>query len=490
MRKFKHTVRASALALMTLGLMGQAVFAAAQEPEATSRQFSAKAGEIVLEAQSFITEDNFSAALQKLNTAKNLPNLSPYEFAVIAQMQGASYYQLGQYSQAITALESAIGAGGLPAKDVDILRVKLAQMMIGNGQYVKGAEALERHLKNGGLEKADYVKMLSQAWVQAKRYDRALPWAEKEFAGANPKTRSHYDTLIFLYSNLKMADRQSDVVKEMIARWPNEKPLWDAWASLLAQSGRDEDAFEVSKLLYLGGALTDEADILKVVQYYAYYDMPFQAAKILESEMNAGRVVRQTERLEQLSSLFRQAREYARAIPILEEATKSSNSAEIDAQLGEALYNEGQCDRAETAFRQAINRGYDAGKAWTLIATCRYEDVQKHQKLNCAMSKAEMDIAPKTKARQLTLAAFEKVPPTSSQIRDAKKWITFIKAERESLDKRCEFEEKVRRDECFKDIRRAYDGQFVDGKFTLGNSICTAYIDDYNEEYPRAPVDG
>jgi len=391
---------------MTLSLMGQTAFAAAQEPEATSRQFSSKAGEIVLEAQSFITEDNFSAALQKLNTAKNLPDLSPYEFAVIAQMQGTSYYQLGQYSQAITALESAIGAGGLPVKEVDILRVKLAQMMIGNGQYVKGAEALERHLKNGGLEKADYVKMLNQAWVQAKRYDRALPWAEKEFAGANPKTRSHYDTLIFLYSNLKMADRQSGVVKEMITRWPNEKPLWDAWAALLAQSGRDEDAFEVSKL------------------------------------------------------------------------------------FGEALYNEGQCDRAETAFRQAINRGYDAGKAWTLIATCRYEDVQKHQKVNCAMSKAEMDTAPKTKARQLTLAAFEKVPPTSSQIRDAKKWITFIKAERESLDKRCEFEEKVRRDECFKDIRRAYDGQFVDGKFTLGNSICTAYIDGYNEQYPRTPVDG
>ena len=475
-------VRASALALMTL-ICSFVFTSSAYAQEAASRQFSAKAGEAVIEAQNFMTQNQFSAALTQLSKAQSLTDLTPYERSIIAQMQGASYYQLDQYASAIAAFERAIAAGGLSPKEEGDMRAQIAQLMIGNGQFREGAEKLEAYLRAGGTEKTKYTDMLTQAWIEAKVYERALPWAQKSFTAAKPKERKHYDLMNFLYSNLKQTGRQAELVKEMIARWPNETELWEAWASLLVQSGRDEDAFEVNKLLYLGGALTEEEDILKIVQYYSYYEMPYQAAQILEKELNVGRVARQTDKLVQLATLYRQAREYARAIPILEAATKSGGTGELYAQLGEALYNEGQCGRAEAVFKQGIDRGYDAGKVWTLIATCRYEDVQRQEKLNCAMSEAEKAAAPKTKARQSTIAAFERVPATSTQSRDAKKWISFIKAERQTFDKRCEFEERVRKDECFKDIRRAYEGQFVNGKFTLGNPKCKVYVLAYDKEY-------
>lgn len=366
--------------------------------------------------------------------------------------------------------------------------------MIADGRHAQGAEALETYLATGGTEKPEYAELLTNAWIQAENYARALPWGQKWFAAANPKQRRHYDLMNYLYNNLGQSSRQADIVKQMISRWPEDQSLWQAWASLFATAGQDEDAFAVTKLLYLGGALTREDEILKVVQYYSYYDMPYQAAQILEKELNAGRVSRETDKLVQLATLFRQAREYARAIPVLEAATERGGaggyvSAELDAQLGEALYNEGLCVRAETAFKKAIDRGYEAGKAWTLIATCRYEDVQKQEKLNCAMNEAEKLAAPKTKARQSTITAFEKVPPGSKQARDAKKWISFIKGERLTFDKRCEFEDRVRREECYKDIRRAYAGQFTDGKFTLGNPECESYIEDYNIKY-RSNIEG
>jgi len=142
---------------------------------------------------------------------------------------------------------------------------------------------------------------------------------------------------------------------------------------------------------------------------------------------------------------------------VLEAATQSGGTGALYAQLGEALYNEGLCVRAETAFKKAIERGYEAGKAWTLIATCRYENVQQQEKLTCDMSAAEKATAPKTKARQSAIAAFENVPAESKQAHDAKKWISFIKSERLTFDKRCEFEIVQIRQHCFLDIRRAYD---------------------------------
>ena len=479
-------VRASALTLMTLGCVTAVpVQTHAQETETASRQFSAKAGEKVLEAQNLMTAEKPSAALGVLLEALSVPDLTPYERAIIFQMQGANYYALKQFGPAVTAFEDAVKAGGLNAVETSEMEVKIAQLLIANDQPAFGAERLEAYFKSGGVQKPEYIELLSQAWLQAQNYERALPWVEKWAAAANPKERRHFDSLNFLYSALKRPDRQAEVVKEMIMRWPGERDLWEAWASLFAATGQDEDAYAVKKLLYLGGGLTTEAEILQIVQYYSYYEMPYQAAQILERELKAGRVVRGPEKLVQLASLFRQAREYARAIPVLEAATKMGASGDLYAGLGEALYNEGQCERAETAFRQAIDRGYDAGKAWSHIATCRYEEVQKQQKLNCKMSEDAKDAASRTRARQSTIAAFENVPPTSTQSRDAKKWISFIKAERQTFEKRCEFEERVRRDECFKDIERAYRNQFTNGKFTLGNPSCEVYVAAYYVEYLR-----
>ena len=127
---------------------------------------------------------------------------------------------------------------------------------------------------------------------------------------------------------------------------------------------------------------------MKIVQYYSFYDMPYHAAEILEREMNAGRITSSADKLVQLSDLFRQAREYRRAIPILERAAAQSGKAKLYADLGEALYNEGDCAKAEDAFTQAINKGYDRGKSWMLIATCRYEDAQKEDRAVCANTDA------------------------------------------------------------------------------------------------------
>ncbi len=478
------SVRAFALTAMALGYtLALPSHSYAQNTDAPTRQFSAKAGGLVLEAQNLLTAEQYEDALTKLSAASALSDLTAYEKAVIHQMQGTSLYALNKFGPAIAALEKAVASGGLDAKARNDLEVKIAQLLIVNGRSREGAEKLEKYLAAGGAFKPDYAQLLTQAWIDVKSHERALPWAQKWFEAASPKERKHYDLLNFLYNKLGQSGRQATLVKDMIQRWPQDKDLWTAWISLLSHAGQDDDAFAVSKLLYLGGAVTTEAEILKVVQYYSYYDMPYEAAQILEKEMNAGRVSQAPETLLQLATLFRQAREYGRAIPVLEAVTQLQANAKSYAQLGEALYNEGECQRAEAAFKQGIDRGYDAGKAWTLIATCRYEAVQMQEKLTCEMSETQKANAPKTKARQSAIAAFENVPSTAKEARDAKKWISFIKSERLTFDKRCAFEERVRREECFKDIKRAYDGQFVDGKFTLGNPECEVYREAYDKEY-------
>ena len=470
-KSFKHWLCMGAAAVLSIGTLSAITPSLAYAQDSApveGRQFGAKAGEKVLEAQNMMTTNQFSAALSKLNESLQITDLNAYERSTIYQMQGACYYELNQYGQAISAFENAINAGGLLPNEQDNLRVNIAQLLIGDGKYAQGAQMLENWINRGGQAKPTHVEMLTQAWVQSENYSKALPWAEKWFQQASPRERKHYDLLNFLYNNLKMPGRQADIVKDMIGRWPEDKQLWDNWASLLANGGREAEAFEVNKMLYLGGALSSEQDLMKIVQYYSFYDMPYQAAEILEREMNAGRITSSADKLVQLSDLFRQAREYRRAIPILERAAAQSGKAKLYADLGEALYNEGDCAKAEDAFTQAINKGYDRGKSWMLIATCRYEDAQKEDRAVCANTTPEQRAnSVKNQKRNRAIEAFNNVPSSSREGRNANKWISFIRAEAKAVEDRCEFEASVKEELCIIKIRQAYDAQVFTGNFEL-----------------------
>ena len=454
-----------------------------KEAPPEGRQFSSKAGEKVLEAQNLMSENQFQPALGILNEVLGFPELNPYEKSTVYQMQGAVYYELNDYQKSIQGFENAISAGGLLPKEVDNLRVNIAQLLIGNGQYARGAQMLEEWNRNGGQLKPTHIEMLTQAWVQAENYSKALPWAERWFRNASPKERKHYDLLNFLYNNLKMPGKQADIVKDMIGRWPDDKQLWDNWASLLANGGREQEAFEVNKMLYLGGALKSEQDLMKVVQYYSFYDMPFQAAQILERELNAGRISTDADKLVQLSDLFRQAREYDRAIPIIERAANQSGKAKLYADLGEALYNSGQCNKAETAFKEAINRGYDAGKSWMLIATCRYEAAQAEDRAVCKNTTPEQRRnSVKNQKRNNAIDAFNQVPNASREKRNAQKWISFIRAEAKAVEDRCEFEITVAQELCFIKIRQAYDAMVFTNEFDLDDE-CMEFKPEFDKLY-------
>lgn len=455
------------------------------EKPTEGRQFSAKAGAIVNEALTAMNEDQYSVALASLNKAIALPKLNAYERATIHQMRGSVYYELDQYGSAIQAFEDAISSGGLLPKESSNLRVNIAQLLIANGQPARGAQMLEDWNRAGGVLTPKHVEYLWQAWSQAENYRRALPWAQKWFNAARPKERKHFDLLNFMYNNLNMPAQQADIVKQMITRWPMDKNLWQVWKSLLANGGREKESFEVTKMLYLGGVLDTQQEFETVVQYYGYYDMPYQAARILERELNAGTIRETPDKLVQLSDLFRQAREYKLAIPALEKAAKTANKAKLYADLGEAYYKENQCSKAETSFKKAMQLGYDQGKSWMLIASCRYDDAATETRPKCPYTAADEKTLTWSTKRIAAAAAFDNVPSSSREASNARKWMGFIAGEKSNLKRRCIFEQNIEWQNCRDDIKRAYKSEFLDGKFTLNNEKCETYIPRFDKEFRR-----
>lgn len=124
------------------------------------------------------------------------------------------------------------------------------------------------------------------------------------------------------------------------------------------------EAFLAVKLGYHSGAYTEEYDLLKIIQYHSFYDMPFQAAQILEMEINAGRIKETAERYMQLSSLYRAARERDLADLALDKSTALNDGVALKIQklfrpfYGleisplEQMFRDGQCEYVQASLKQ------------------------------------------------------------------------------------------------------------------------------------------
>ncbi len=442
-------LKAAALTLLAGAMMSMipASAAFAQEEEAAAEEgedqtFSTEIGEIVLEAQEAMQAENYPAAIQTLTEALNM-GPSEFEQSVIYNMRGQAYYSSGQSLRAAEDWEVVMNNPSITTEQRNDLVANIGQIYILEGRLDQGVQLLDQWLQNNP-PKEPILMMIAQGLAQDEQYQRALPYAEQMFEIAEPKERKHFDLLNFLYSQLEMPEKQADIIRQMLNRWPDDKNLWNGWVSMLAQGGRNEEAFEVNKLMYLNGMLEEPQDIMRLLQYYSFYEVPFRGAQILERELNAGRVPRNQKNVEFLIDMWRQAREYDEAIPVLEEAAANSASGQLYQELCEAYYSEAQYPEAEEACLNALDKGglQRPGDSWVLVGNSRYE---------------RDDTAG---ARE----AFQRGSQFSHSRASAQGWLQFINEEQEAQQRREQLDEIVEREECIITIQRIRRDDVLEGR--------------------------
>jgi len=278
-----------------------------QAQDTNSRTFSLETQKSMTKAMEYIEERKYSKAEKKLKDVRKIKGLSSYELSTVEQMLGQVTYQEKDFKDAIRHFQNAVKAGGLLPNEATGLELTIAQLLITTKQYEAGAMGMENWLRKTGRQDVKYLEAVVQAWVEAEKYDRALPWAERWFAVKAPKERKHYDLMNFLYHSMGQSNKQLGVLQSMTAQWPQERKLWDFQISALAAQNRTQEAYQVFAKLYDLGLLSTKSDLSKLVQYHEYYKRFDLAARVLETEMNKGRLDGGETNLAKLTQLKRQA---------------------------------------------------------------------------------------------------------------------------------------------------------------------------------------
>ena len=304
--------------------------------------------------------------------------LSPHERAILLRQRGRARYELDNKAGAISDWRTVIALDNLPDEDLNALRINTGQLLMVDGDYRPGINLIEAALARGVPLRTDLAMRLAQAYAQDEDHQGGLGYARDAFRLAEAEGaegRLHFSVLLYYYQQLDMLPDQMALMEMMVARWPEEKANWTSYASLLAQNDREADAFEVNRILYLGGMLTSSEELVRLAQYYSYYDYPFGGAVMLERELNAGRVEPTVRNMQLLANLWRHAREWDRALPVLERVATTSGMGPDYEAYGEALYRAGLFGESEAVFLQALNRGGLArpGDTWTYVGNARME---------------------------------------------------------------------------------------------------------------------
>lgn len=440
-----------------------------QEQNNENRTFSTQIGTLVLQASEQIDAENYQGAIQTFTRGLGM-NPTAYEAGVMYAQRGRLYFQIDNFAQTISDFRAAIDSGGLNATEVRDLRINLGQILISQDRINEGIRELEAAIAAGATVNVGIARLLAIAYAQAERYNDGLRYAEQWYQGSPTKNLNEYPIMLVYYQQLNRPADELRVVREMVDRFPQERTGWLNLVSLLARTDQEAQAFEANKLMYLNGLFTQSEELIRLAQYYSFYDNPYRGAVILEREMNAGRVERNARTVELLANMWRQAAEFQRALPVLRQLSEIRQDGQTALVLAEAHYQLNQWEQAAQAFQTALNRGglRQPGEAWVLLGTARFN----------------------MNDNQGALAAFREGARFPSSRNQANGWIAFVNGQIEGVSRRARQREQVQIDECRLSVEAERRIATVIGEADEDGRVrievpqrCQAYFTPYGEQY-------
>jgi tetratricopeptide (TPR) repeat protein len=161
----------------------------------------------------------------------------------------------------------------------------------------------------------------------------------------------------------------------MVRLFP-DREYWQQLAGIYLALKRDERALTTFELAYRQGRLSREQDLLQLTQLYLGRGIPYKAARLLETEMERGRIGTGVRNLELLAGAWAAARERVRATAVYQRAMRAGGDAVIGLYLADLYIQDERWQEAAEVLEATLKRDglSEPGDAWLLLGVAHYEE--------------------------------------------------------------------------------------------------------------------
>jgi tetratricopeptide (TPR) repeat protein len=352
-----------------------------KEQEAEDRKkysVQPRTAEIFAEVREHLGADRYpkaEAALKKLRRVK----LSPYEEAQAQRLHGYIAYGKHDNAAAIEFMTKALSEDALlPADQADVL-FQVAQIQGAEKRWKDVIATLGSWFKT--VEKPNSVGyyLLALSNFQLEQFDAAVAPGQQAVEMAQTPQQAWLQLLLAIQLSRKDFKAATPVLAKLISYYPDTgKGYWLQLSALYGVSEDNPRALAVMELAYRKGLLTEDRDLIRLVQLNLLQGIPHRAAMILESEMAARRIQENSESFELLSGSWILAREVGKAEAPLARAAELAPKGDLYVRLAQVLMMQEKWGPAATALKNALTKGglADPANAEFLLGISFYNEKQ------------------------------------------------------------------------------------------------------------------
>ncbi|MEE4191870.1 MAG: tetratricopeptide repeat protein [Halieaceae bacterium] len=322
-----------------------------------------KVYEQLSEAQTFIEAKQYNEALEilfKMESAGGKRELNSYELANLYNLFAFVYYSQENYPKALEAYRNVVKQPDIPLAMEINTRYTIAQLYFVMEDWQRGIDALNDWFKVADSPSAQAYVLLGQGYYQLKDYDKALDntliavnmYKDK---GKVPKEQ-WYSLLRFLYFEKNEIDKTIETLEEMIVYYP-KKQYWVQLSHMYGEARDDSKQLAAMDTAYVQDFLTKDREQVTMAYLYLNAEVPYKAARVLDSGIKDDTVEASSKTLEILGNAWRQAQELEKSIPVMEQAAAKSDDGELFCRLGSVYLDKEEFRKAVEANKKGLARG-------------------------------------------------------------------------------------------------------------------------------------
>ena len=123
--------------------------------------------------------------------------------------------------------------------------------------------------------------------------------------------------LAILFLN-KRYDDAINIVKQLATYWPEKEKYWETMAGAYMEMQKDADALAALNLGYKNNSIEKKETLESLARLSLYLEIPYQAAVIMQENMDAGLIETNEDNLRLLLGAWTSAREFKEAIEVID----------------------------------------------------------------------------------------------------------------------------------------------------------------------------
>jgi tetratricopeptide (TPR) repeat protein len=284
--------------------------------------------------------------------------LTPHERAQAERLYGYIAYGQEKNDVAIDRLGKSLAEDALPPADQADVLFQIAQIQAVERRWKDVIATLETWFEIVERPSSVAYFLTALSYYQLEDFDAALLPAKKAVQIATTPQPAWLQLLLAIHLTRKDYAAATPILDQMIALYPNTGK--DYWLQLSALYGVREDqarALAVLEVAYRKGLLTDDRDLLRLLQLTLARGIPYRAAEVFEAEMAADHFEDDPEALELLSAAWILAREVPKAEEPLARAAELVAKGELYVRLAQIQMLQEEWGEAATTLRKALAKG-------------------------------------------------------------------------------------------------------------------------------------